>query len=66
MLVQTGKEQPLPDYMHYLRMAERMTCPPWDLFGAEEHQPPKWWWRQARSQLDRAEFEATRKRKMGT
>jgi hypothetical protein len=54
--------EPLPDWITYLTTAENMTCPPWDLFEAEETPPPKWWWREARMIFDAGRNEGEKKR----
>jgi hypothetical protein len=64
-LIKAGKPpmsdlEPLPDYIHYLNTAESLSCPPWDMFEADETPPPKWWWREARMILDSARAEAKR------
>jgi hypothetical protein len=52
--------EPLPDFIEYLNAAESMSCPPWELFEADETPPPKWWWREAQMIWNGARAEARR------
>lgn len=55
--IEAGRMAPLPDFIPYLRAAERFHCPPWNLIDG--HGPPKRWWMSATLLLAAAEADAT-------
>jgi len=57
--VEAGRAEPLPDFIGYLRAAERLNCTPWDLL--EQKGPPRRWWMGATLLLASAESEAQRR-----
>ena len=54
--IESGRMQPLPDFIGYLRAAERLNCTPWDMLDGKG--PPKRWWMAATMTLAVAETDA--------
>lgn len=53
-----GVREALPDWVTYLRAADRLHCAPWEL---EPEGPPRRYWMEATLTLGQAEAEARRR-----